>query len=395
MVPQTAHARRSPRRSGFTLIELLVVLAIITVLLSISWVVYGAAVENARISATRATIRQLDSALQERLTAFSHVNLKTQAQLFKANYDAAGNTPAAVEFVPLEVAEIMVRKDRFRALFPQREQDLWGLNGVQETPPTAGDDSPLLRRMWNPTASDWKTDSWRGRNDDNMAAPLEVRVAAESSELLYVALTQGDVFGGTPLPLDRINSRHLGDTDGDKNPEFLDDWGKPLQFYNWATALVRRGGQGAQIELPMFRASATVLMPGVPLPSANPLLADVFSDRLNQDSDDPTGALSNAVLTTLFFTGSSTFNIVGIGACQPFNEGFYHALDTYSLPLIVAAGPDGDMGLFLPDGSDPRTPTVAATATEFPRRLAMPLAATAAETSLLDQLTDNITNRQP
>ena len=329
------------------MVELLIVLTIIGILFSISFVVYGAAVESARVEATRTTIRQLDSALQERLDAFQRINLKSQAQVFKAAYDAGSNTPAQV---PLELAEIMVRKDRYKAAFPQREEDLWGLNGMSG----GGDDAPLAAH-WLPGPSH--------------------TVETESSELLYLALTKGAVFGQPSLGIDRINADHVADTDDDGLLEFIDEWGTPLRFYGWTTSLVRPLGNGGDIDLAMFRATAAVLMPGAPSPSADPLAANVYNDRLNQDPDDPTGALGVGG----YFT--STFALGSLNA-QPFNEGFYHAFDTYNLPLIVSAGGDGRLGLNEPTsaGAD---------------RLARPIAADATDAEDLDLLYDNVTNQQP
>jgi len=375
MQSRIAQSELAARRPGFTMLEMLIVISIIAILLSISFVVYGAALENARVESTKATLRQLDSALQERLNAFQRVNLKSQAQAFKFAYDS--NRPMGADKIPLELAEIIVRKDRFKAAFPQREEDLWGLNGVQENPPTIADDSPLLKRMWNPNTAAWRTDSWKGRDGVSVASAKE---AAESSELLYVALTEGPIFGGTPLALDRIPARHIGDTDQDGNPEFLDEWGQPLRFYNWTTSLVRPAGTTSPIDLAMFRATVSVLMPGTPIPSADPLNVTVLNDRLNQDPGDATGALAAGMLApTNFFTSSFS---LGTTTGQPFTEAFYHATDTYSLPLIVSSGGDQVLGLYEP--------------TEAGReRLARPIAVDASDAADLDPLTDNITNRQP
>lgn len=369
-----AQLDQAERRGGFTMLELLIVLMIITIIASISFAVYGAAVENAREAATKATLRQLDSALQERLNAFQRVSLRSQAQQFKFAYDA--NRPMGASRIPLELAELLIRKDRFKAAFPQREEDLWGLNGVQENPPTIGDDSPLLKQMWDSSTATWKTDSWKGRDGASIASAKE---AAESSELLYVALTAGPVFAGAPLALDRITSRHIGDTDQDGNPEFLDEWGQPLRFYNWTTSLVRPAGTTSPIDRSTFRASVSVLMPGTSIPSADPLTTSVLSDRLNQDPDDPTGALYAGLLSSDSFF-ANPFSL-GSTSGQPFSEALYHAPDTYSLPLIVSAGGDRTLGLHEP--------------TEAGReRLARPIAVDATDTRI-DQLTDNLTNRQP
>jgi prepilin-type N-terminal cleavage/methylation domain-containing protein len=347
--PSSIHHRQS---AGFTLIELLVVLTIIGVLASISFVVLADSLQNARIEATRATIGHLDIAMQDRLEDFERLNLDPIAERFQA----------ANPNIPLEVAYLLIKKDRFRAAFPQREEDLWGFNGQSDEPydPAAyGDDSPLLVAMWDAAAADWKTDSWMGRNTAS---------AADSAELLYVALTDGSAFGPPPPGIDRITSSHVGDTDGDENLEFLDDWGQPLRFYNWPTRLVRPEGPGEDIDAALFALTVAVLTPDAPTlpPGTASLDFDLYAHPLNQDPDDVVGALSAAV----------ALNII-----PDLDESVFHTIDTWHVPLIVSGGPDEELGLNEPNAADEL-------------RLAQPLAADSSDTDNLDLLYDNITNRQ-
>lgn len=409
MHSQFPQQRRRFARRGFTMIEMLVVLAIVVILFSLAFRVLSASMENARTEATRATIRHLDSALQDRLEDFERINFKPLATRFKAIYD--GYNPGAD--LPMEVAILMVKKDRFRGSFPQREEDMYGFDGTLGGGIT-GDEAPLLMSMWNPSSSAWKPDSWAAKNS---AVTGELAEAAESSELLYVALKNGSIFGPPHPGLDRIPSRHIGDTDNDGNLEFLDDWGHPLRFYNWSTRLFRPGGPGpnpgepgASIDQMMFRSTVGVLAPDVipaqssdPMVPTGPLLPTDFSHPLNQDPDDVTGALS-AVLTTPPKYLATVFNNGTPYPGMKFDEAFYHIPDTFSIPLIVSAGPDGRLGMFEPTGFDPRNGTTTSTL-----RLARPFAEDINSNGVLDSgedlngdgviespdaLYDDITNRQ-
>ncbi|MFO1092495.1 MAG: type II secretion system protein [Planctomycetaceae bacterium] len=246
---------------------MLVVLAIVVILFSLAFRVLSASMENARTEATRATIRHLDSALQDRLEDFERINFKPLATRFKAIYD--GYNPGAD--LPMEVAVLMVKKDRFRGSFPQREEDMYGFDGTLGGGIT-GDEAPLLMSMWNPSSSAWKPDSWAAKNS---AVTGELAEAAESSELLYVALKNGSIFGPPHPGLDRIPSRHIGDTDNDGNLEFLDDWGHPLRFYNWSTRLFRpvsgANREPASIDQMMFR-HVGVLPDVIPVQSSDPMV---------------------------------------------------------------------------------------------------------------------------
>ncbi|REK23464.1 MAG: prepilin-type N-terminal cleavage/methylation domain-containing protein [Planctomycetota bacterium] len=357
MQPVTDRAQQTPRRAGFTIVELLVVILIIAAMIAISVAVMGDSVKEARIQATRTTIRQLDSMLQQRVETFGRLNLTSQAQRFKLAYDT--NKPVADPAVSLEVAEIMVRKDRFRAAFPQRVEDLWGFDQQAG----GGDDAPLYA-VWL----------------SNLTSPGNHQPETESSELLYLSLTEGTVFGGPALGIDRVPVEHVHDTDNDGIPEFVDEWGSPLRFYNWTTRLIRPDGPGADIDLPMFQATAKPLMPSVIEPGGPtlPMPFDYYSNWLNIDPDDQTGALSAAISNGFFNTA---FDLGTANLAVPFDETNYHTLDTYHVPLIVSAGPDENLGLNEP------------TATGF-ARLALPLATGIGDTAALDLLYDNITNRQ-
>ena len=355
------------------MVELLVVITIIAILISISYVVLADSLERARVDATRATIRQLDSALQERIEALSRVNMRSQAVDLQQRYNAYSG-PNDPPFMPLEVAEIIVRKDRYRAALPQRLEDLWGLDGV----PGGGDDSPL----WNV----WMSRTGFSARDEAAPDPLE------SSELLLLALTEGSVFGTTPLPLDQLNPRHVRDANGNGLPEIYDDWGQPIRFYNWPTRLVRSNGTGAgeasappsvpvvnhDLSAAYFSAVVLPLMSDAPRTSSD-LAFNVYSHPLNQDPVDQTGALTATQNATDPGLGRQSFGLAfRPNLAMPLTEGFYHTFDTWYVPLIVSSGPDERLGL--------NEPALAGDAPQRPAEVADP--------TQLDSLYDNLTNRQ-
>jgi type II secretory pathway pseudopilin PulG len=398
------------------MVELLVVITIIAFLLSISFAVYSDSLENARIQATKTTIRQLDSALQERLAAFNDLSFRTQAEQFILRYNNFGGP--AINTDPdsmdpydvtrlfraqhLKVAEMIVRKDRFRAAFPQRLEDLWGFDGTAETP----DDAPL----W----AVWKNKTGATARIAPAPDPLE------SSELLLLALTEGGVFGLPTLPLDSLRSQHVRDDNANGLLEVYDEWNQPLRFYNWPTRLIRPENVLATpddrtdaevIFVAQFRAAAAVLMPNIPSLTSD-LDYWVFGHPLNQDPMDPSGALAyirdgedfnrndsldGALPPPPYAPAGEDLNgntsldkpryfladfmlaypPSGILTAHALSEGWYHTLNTYSVPLIVSSGPDEDLGL-----AEPALPG------DAPDRLAQP------DLANLDQLNDNITSQQ-
>ena len=382
MQPKRPTRKPALRRSGFTMVELLVVITIIAILMSISFAVYNSSLENARVAATRSLIRQVDGALQDRLDAFARLNLRSQAQQFQLAFNTA-NAPATI---PLPVADVIIYKDRFRAAFPQRVEDLWGLSGD----PTIGDNAPLWR-VW-----------MRETGATAMAPrPAVITPDIESSVLLHLTLTQGSAFGLPAVSLDGISPNHVRTietyTDGGGVTHyvsyFVDEWDRPLRFFNWPTRLVRYDGEQSYTNPPpslinnnideaTFLASARVLMSRAPQTptTASTLPYNYFSHPLNQDPDDQFGALTALLNDATQFGGpilrTPTGFSLGSYNAQPIDENFYHTLDTYHTPLIVSGGPDRRIGLFEPN-------------TAGPDRLARPL-----DITNTDELNDNLTNRQ-
>jgi prepilin-type N-terminal cleavage/methylation domain-containing protein len=363
---QSHHERRQPREA-FSLVEMLIVLAIIGVLASLSFVLLGKSGEAAREAATKTGLKILNAAIRERIEAFHDLTAsglyqdpdtptKMKNRLFRAEVEkfmylyrrGGGNMPRFFD----QQAEIYVRKTMFKSLFPQRLEDMYGYNGVLDGYPNVVDDSPILARMYN-TSGTAITGSWMQQNIDSDLT--------ESSELLYLVLTSGDVFGLPPSDLDGIDQSLIGDTDADGNLEFLDAWGKPLQFYNWPTRLVKDDGANFTGTLTVANPNsppATLTFPTTPLLISNlpnvdstvgtTVTAQQNRNRVDRDPDDVLRVLSYVVAQNPLRV---SFNLRGSGAAYPavpFTPAGFHDANTYSSPLLVSPGPDGDLGLYLP-----------------------------------------------
>lgn len=327
--------QRGPR--GFTLIEILIAIAIIALLVSIIIAVYGHSLTASRIEATRTTITVVDGTVRD-----VHRTLRpTGGRRFAAMYNGA-NGPGAISD---QVADLILAMDLQRAAFPSRELDLYGLNGVPDPPGAAyNDDAPVFRRMFQ--GGVLRPDSWLAQN--------VVDHAADSSELLLAALEQQN--------LDEVPARHLGDTDGDGNLELLDEWGRPLRWYNFTTRLVRPGGPATPIDGELFANTAARLLeqqtPGTTLVLAgtvlNPRDHTTYAHPINQNpldylgllGDPPTGGYSPLI--------SAPYGMEiapGVVVTFPaFDEATFCMPDTYTSHLLISAGPDETLGLVEPDG---------------------------------------------
>lgn len=256
---------------GFTLIEILVVMTLITTLMTLMVMLVGSMLGTARTAATRATVFKIHQMLEERRDAFSRYQLQ-RVQI---------NTAITIlrnsglnDRQSRQLAPVVARKLIFKIALPQNhgEKSLSNTNTLS---------------------------------------------AADSSELLYWNLTNGNTFGVPNESDSRFSATELGDTDADGLIELLDGWGQPLRFYRWPTRLVRPAGSGQMILNPH-------------LVRARLLLGDGSIDRFSHDpDDDPLGRFGQWIQAQG-------------------NEAVYHTPSTWHATLVLSAGPDGMVGLYEP-----------------------------------------------
>lgn len=206
--------------------------------------------------------------------------------------------------------------------------------------------------------------------------------STESSELLYLVLTEGDVLGLPPSDIGGIDQNMIGDTDGDGNLEFLDGWGNPLQFYNWPTRLIKDDGVNywGTLALPLPPATmiseyptTSLLISNLPappvvntslLPDRRPIAGSVASHRMYRDPLDHNRNITRwdvyvAPYTSVSSALASNFSLqppspAGAYTAMGMNSVWFHDANTPSMPLIVSPGADDVLGLHLPteDGAD-------------------------------------------
>jgi prepilin-type N-terminal cleavage/methylation domain-containing protein len=308
------HRLRLRSRDGFTLPEIIVVVAIMLLLSTLLFVAVRQSITGARISATKATIKIADAILQSRVDAYKQsmwadpLFYETLAKLPRA--DGAGG----VEWVlPQDVLPPWCGDEELRALFVKKYLF-----------------SRAFPQTWSEVAD------WLGP-EANEQPPTVVNRATESAEVLAFLLKRAPA--SFQVDSDAINPAHVRDSDGNGKVELCDAWGNPIRWYRWPTRLVRPDGwpNGATIAPainPDDLRRARVLMPSIPGPQSGALGTGGADDPLNNDPDDGQRVADPARQTCI---------------APPDFEDAFHTMRTWSMPLIVSAGPDGLLGLNEPN----------------------------------------------
>jgi prepilin-type N-terminal cleavage/methylation domain-containing protein len=398
--------KREPEssRKGFTLLELLMVIAIIGVLMSLTFYVLNGVTEGAEKEATTTTIHKINRLLEQRIEAFDRAfkgsrrneYIKSTVGLLATTTDGRFDYfRVHPEDAPPAIV-ILARKAAFRSEFPQRMVELADGNGngmpdvienkiaipnARTFLISANQVSPTPTPTFEPELSDINSlmnARWAGGSFSiTFGVPPNTTLTTftfvgnqqvtDSSELLYYTLVAAGSFGSSSVDADQFSDREIVDTDDDGLPEFVDAWQQPLRFYRWPTRLIDRTApdpfepdfaainDNTEVDLTpdgdesdelrevtaKERTDASNLIRGLP---ASPLAfagLPAQRDMLLVDPDDPVGLLYS-------FIEDPNYKNLGIDLTKEINEGKYHTIDTYHTPLIVSAGKDQELGLYEP-----------------------------------------------
>ncbi len=200
------------------------------------------------------------------------------------------------------------------------------------------------------------------------------------SEMLYAILVEGQGPLGAVFNADEFSDREVQDTDGDGLPEFVDAWGKPLQFFRWPTLYHSDAQRGQNVGTDLDSGSASTPMTLFPPYASN-------FERREQDPLDPNQTLmapawwlasqNSAYPTSDLMGGSSTNPGTGSSGGVATFEGFFYRLTEpmeytapsaanvnrywdrggltglgyrrafFTRPLILSGGPDGEPGVYI------------------------------------------------
>ncbi|MCH2114404.1 MAG: type II secretion system GspH family protein [Pirellulales bacterium] len=243
---------RAPRRSqlvhraAVTLVELLVVITIIATLSTVFLGVSSAAMEQARASRTKALVAKIHTLLMERWETYAtrRVGVDLPAGL-------PGQQAARVRLDATRMAMKLEMPDRWSDIL---------LTSVSSRPPSAGWAPPVpnipIGFYALPVRYPALSRSYLRRYANLKTNDAEILQANQGAECLYliVMLATGDGEART-----LFGEQDIGDTDGDGALEFVDGWGRSIEFIRWPagfapdSALMTGDPEGDHDPIDVFR----------------------------------------------------------------------------------------------------------------------------------------------
>lgn len=200
-----------PSPAGFTLVELMVVMVVLALLAALTLSGLAGVRDRAKADKTRSTIRKLheiivphyESYLTRRITARDtspFAKFDPSAKRFVASgSDKSSTMPAANRLWGLRLLMTLEMPDQWNDVAPTSAVPTWAVT------------APVKR--------------YASLKNSGSPSP-----AYEGAECLAMIVMRG---GFDENLIESFRSDEMGDVDGDRFPEFLDGWGKPIGFIRW------------------------------------------------------------------------------------------------------------------------------------------------------------------
>jgi prepilin-type N-terminal cleavage/methylation domain-containing protein len=362
---RAVHANEPEKRSGFTLVELLVVMAIILILTAL--IAGGAvlALSYSRNNATETTIRTLTGPLEHQWKAI------VEAAKNDVN---AGRVPASVKNMAYAAGSpnndkrtrVIWTYLRLRQAFPQNfTEALYPYLVPTGTLITATDLPPIptyVQKLGNNGITSGSTVP----GGPNWATP-GASWPVESGTILTLALQQS--YGGvSKLDPDLIARSASLPYSTTTLPMPVDGWQTPLVFYRWPTPLYidPNSTAGNLIIRADFDPNTPTTAP-YPGPRQTPAYdldqsCPGGSSVVARDPLDPEGTLLDPLWNNQVTYGSHQGIYWFEQYCRPvhyvaFGSGAYAPYVSYSIPVVVSAGKDTQLGFVQSSVPNPPYPS--------------------------------------
>ncbi|MEZ6070134.1 MAG: type II secretion system protein [Pirellulales bacterium] len=221
------------RADGFTLIELMVSIAVIGIIAAFLAGAVFAAQEAGRKADTEALIAKLHSQMAMRWEDYATRRVGI-SPTFQQNVFSSFGAGAAQQAGVLAAMRVLAIQEMMRFELPDQYIDI--VNPMQPDQPPA---TTALRAVPSLNSAYRRRISRQVVEADGISwtdAYQKIAAANQSSECLYLIMTTGmidETSGG-----EYFTDSDVGDTDDDGMLEFVDGWGRPIEWIRWPTAFV-------------------------------------------------------------------------------------------------------------------------------------------------------------
>ncbi len=232
---------------GFTLIELLVVISIIGFMSGMFLVAYRGALQETNAQKTRITIQKISEVLSARMDEYASYpislqNLNAPIGAISGNATAAipvGNPNFESPTILLERARLLSLRNIISMEMPDHPDDI-RFSSKWPTFPTLAQHANSLRRslatglVVNGTAvivENKATSRVLGLLRRLAAAAQPWDALNANAELLFLVVEDSQVNGSNAIEI--FGKSEIGDVDGDGLNEFIDAFGRPIQWIRW------------------------------------------------------------------------------------------------------------------------------------------------------------------
>jgi prepilin-type N-terminal cleavage/methylation domain-containing protein len=205
-------AVRCPSPAGFTLVELMVVMVVLALLAALTLSGLAGVRDRAKADKTRSTIRKLHEIIVPHYESYLTRRITARPVSPAMSFDPATKRFAATgSTLTSSTAAAANRLWGLRLLMALEMPDQWSDVAPTSVVPTWAVTAPVKR--------------YAALKNAGFPSP-----AYEGAECLAMIVMRG---GFDENLIESFRSDEIGDVDGDRFPEFLDGWGKPIGFIRW------------------------------------------------------------------------------------------------------------------------------------------------------------------